>query len=329
MYKHLTEQQRYQISSYLQNRCTQKQIAELLGVHPSTISREIRRNAVGKDYDGTAAHSTAVTRKSEAASNNAYHCDESLRAVCLNLIVEKKWSPAQIAGSMKAGTFESETKGTVSAETIYKWVREDQEAGGKVFKSLRRRQKKYQRRIKPNAGRGYIPDRVDIDERPQEVNERQKPGHWEADTVIGTQRKGEVLVTLVERSSRKVLAKKVKNKSAEAVTAAIIELLGPYQELVHSITFDNGKEFAGHKQISQALKCDCYFAKPYHSWERGSNERTNGLIRQYCKKGHHFEFYSNSYIQNAIDAINGRPMKLLGFRSPNSVFQSFLDSATS
>lgn len=322
MYKHLDQQLRYQIYVLRRKGSTQKEIANLLDVHPSTICREIARNRGKKGYWPIQAHQKATIRKSKANRSNARKCNPSLRVVVFSKISKDKWSPKQISESIRRGFIpEAQGLGTISSETIYKWVMEDKLSGGSVFTGLRRKKKKYNRRLKPNAGRGFIPGRRDIEDRPQHIENRQEFGHWEADTVIGTQAKGEVIVTVVERKSRKVLAGKASSKSSEDVTKTLLKLLDPVKDSVKTITFDNGKEFAKHSFIDEILGCTSYFAKPYHSWERGSNEHFNGLLRQFIPKGVPIENFSDDLIEEAIELINTRPMALHDFLCADTIFE--------
>lgn len=319
MHKHLSHEQRYQIYALLKADKSQKEIARILGVHPSTICREIKRNRGLRGYRPGQASRMARERKSQSAKNNARKVDSTLLSAALEWVGKHKWSPRQIAGSLRVGLFPGGA-GRLSHETIYKAVVADKNKGGTVWTGLRRKRKKYNRRTASGAGRGLIPNRRDIELRPAEVETREQVGHWEADTVIGTKSKGEVLVTVVERSTRMLFAGKAESKTSEAVTKELCRLLKSVSHLVLSITFDNGKEFAGHQYIARELNCECYFAKPYHSWERGSNERTNGLVRQFAPKGVPLENYSPEFISAMVDNINKRPMALLGYQSPEYRF---------
>lgn len=328
MFKHLDKKQRYQIYALLKAGNTKKVIARILNVHPSTICRELKRNSGKKGYRPRQANNKAKIRKSEASKRNVYHCPEFLKPLVLQQIKNHAWSPMQVSQSLKRGTFQGGLTANISHETIYKWILEEQKAGGDTWKKLRRRQKKYNKRLNKTAGRGFIPNRVDIDERPAEVMTRKEWGHWEADTVIGTQAKGEVLVTLVERTSRMLLVGKAISKSATHVTKTLLALLKPYKNTVKSITFDNGKEFANHQVIAKELSCSCYFAKPYHSWERGSNERTNGLIRQYIPKGTPIHLFDDQQVRFVMNEINYRPMALHNYRCPAIVFQELINNSS-
>jgi len=172
---------------------------------------------------------------------------------------------------------------------------------------------------KINDRRGQIRDRVSIEERPAIVDERKRIGDWEVDTMIGTPG-GAVLVTVVERTSRLARAALSPDKTAESVKKALLKVLQPLSAQVHTLTYDNGKEFALHADIAAELKAECFFAHPYHSWERGLNENTNGFIRQYLPKGSDFNTLTLEQVESIIERLNNCPRKCLEFRTPNQVF---------
>lgn len=232
------------------------------------------------------------------------------------LALGKYFSPVQISGALKKeGIY-------ISHETIYQFIWKDKKKGGGLFKFLRHKGKKYQKRGAINAGRGMIPGRVDISLRDAIVETKSRIGDWEADTIIGAGHKG-AIVSLVERKSKISLFMLVPDKTKESVTKAIIQMLGPYKDQVLTITFDNGKEFADHRIISKALNTKCYFARPYHSWERGLNEHTNGLLRQFVPKKTDFGILRQKDIVKYQNLINSRPRKILNFNTP---IQEFFES---
>lgn len=173
-----------------------------------------------------------------------------------------------------------------------------------LYLNLRRRHRKYQRRLGNANARGQIKNRRSIETRPTCIETRAHTGHWEGDTVVGRQKKGKVLVTLVERRSRFLVAKLASEKSAKEVAASIIEGLQDSASMVKTVTFDNGKEFSNHQDIAKALDCDVYFARPYHSWERGTNENTNGLLRQYFPKGMSLDDVTDETLQKIVNRLN-------------------------
>jgi IS30 family transposase len=208
----------------------------------------------------------------------------------------------------------------VSHEVIYKHIRADRANGGLLYKHLRHSGKKYNKKGAYPAGRGCIPGRVDIKERPSIVEEKIRFGDLELDTMIGANHEG-VIVTIVDRSSKLTKIRKAPSKEAAAVEKIIIEALSDWKEHVKTLTADNGKEFSAHKNISQALEADFYFATPYHSWERGLNEHTNGLIRQYFPKGMSFKDITDEEIARVELALNSRPRKSLDYETPLEAFE--------
>ena len=207
----------------------------------------------------------------------------------------------------------------ISHERIYQHIGADKRAGGDLYKHLRQAHKKRRKKYGSKDPRGQLVGRVSITQRPAIVDEKSRLGDWEIDTVIGKNHQG-ALVTLVDRKSKFTLIKKVESKQADGVTAATIALLAKHQDKVLTITADNGKEFAGHEAISQALEAPVYLANPYCSWECGLNENTNGLIRQYFPKGSSFEGITDEQGEKVMNRLNHRPRKGLDYRTPHSVF---------
>ena len=233
-----------------------------------------------------------------------------------------EWSPEQIAGYLKR-----EGDEWVSHETIYQFVLEDKKDGGTLYKQLRHSGKKRKKRYGSSDRRGEIKDRVSIDKRPKSIEKRDRIGDWEIDLVIGKNHKG-AIVTIVDRLSLMTLIAKVDSKHADLVTATTTKLLKPFKKHgAKTITADNGKEFSGHKEISKALGIDFYFAHPYSSWERGTNENINGLIRQYLPKRTEFKTVDDRKCQFIMNRLNSRPRKCLGYRTPKQVFEEFLEAA--
>jgi IS30 family transposase len=311
-FKQLTLKERYQISAYIKVGYKQKQIAKLLKVSQSTISREINRNSEDKKYNPEQAERLKFTRH----KNKVKYI--KLTNKVKNYIREKiklDWSPEQIAGVMK----KTKIRNSVSHETIYKYIYHNKSCGGRLYLRLRHKNKRYHKRGVEYNTRGMIKNRISIDRRPKIVERKARVGDWEIDTVIGAHHKG-ALVTIVDRKSKFALIKKVDSKHADIVTQATIDMLLPIKALTHTITSDNGKEFAYHEQIAEALDISFYFANPYHSWERGLNEHTNGLIRQYLPKKTEFTEVKRKEIRFIQDRLNHRPRKSLGFKTPAEVF---------
>lgn len=222
--------------------------------------------------------------------------------------LSEQWSPEQIAAVV----------GGVSHERIYQWIYAEKAAGGTQWQQLRQH-KPYRKRGGLYKRRQPIMGRRSIEERPAEVELRERIGDWEADTIIGKNQK-QAIVTLVERRTGFLCIKHVKRKTASAVSKAIVELLKPYKDQVHTITSDNGTEFANHEFVSKRLESDFFFAHPHSSWERGSNENTNGLIRQYFPKGSDFSTLRPKDIRHVMNRLNNRPRKRLGFKTPAELF---------
>ena len=235
--------------------------------------------------------------------------------------IEQDWSPEQIQGRWL-------TQGepvTVCPATVYQFIYADPELHQRLKPHLRHK-KRYKVRTSQSEKRGQIKNRVSIDERPDVVDLKKRLGDWEADTVIGKGHQG-VLVTLTERVTKLELIAVVPSKHADGVTRAIIDLLTPYRSTLKTITFDNGKEFAFHEQISDALQSEAYFAHPYHSWERGLNENHNGLIRQYLPKGMPLDKVTQDEVDEIARKMNQRPRKLLGFKTPEEVYTEMAEAA--
>ena len=301
-YTHLTREERYQIYALKKAGHTQSEIADVLERSASTISRELTRNCGRRGYRPKQAHGKAIERRAV----NARRIDEATWIFAEEMLAQE-WSPEQISGHA-----------AISPETVYQRIYADRRAGGLLWKSLRC-QKQRKKRYGKTERRGIIPNRLSIEDRPAIVEARSRIGDWEADTIIGKNHR-QAIVSIVERKSGFTLIRKVERKTAQAVTAAMTGLLKPYRSKVHTVTSDNGKEFAGHEEIAAALKADFYFAHPYASWERGTNENTNGLIRQYFPKNRDFTTITQQEIDLAMERLNNRPRKRLGFQTPSQVF---------
>ncbi|MCK5914072.1 MAG: IS30 family transposase [Desulfuromusa sp.] len=308
-YTQLTREERYQISALKAVGQSKTEIAKVLGRHKSTIGREMTRNCGLRGYRPKQADSLAANRRREK-STHRISCDSWVR---VKQLLHEYWSPEQVSHWLH-----QEESIHVSPEWIYQYVLRDKRDGGDLYEYLRCQKQRKKRYGTPDR-RGQIKGRVSIDERPKIVNERSRIGDWEADTVIGKQG-GNVLVTLVERKTRWSIIGKAPNRTAAEVRAVIVNRLLPLSEHVHTLTYDNGKEFAFHQDIDKELLSNGYFAHPYHSWERGLNENTNGLIRQFFPKGNSLSEATDAEIQTVMDRLNNRPRKCLGFKTPNQVF---------
>jgi len=311
-YTRLTEDERYQIYEDKLMGLSHRQIANRLNRHHSTISREIGRNTGLRGYRPRQAHRLSQQRHLSKPKHRRLTTEVQ---DLIRKYIRRDWSPEQVQGRLKL-----EGHSVVCPTTIYAFIQRDKAAGGQLYMHLRH-PKPYKKRTGKPEARGQIIGRVSIEERPAIVDQKTRLGDWEADTVIGKGHKG-VLVTLAERVSKKTLIAQVPSKHAEGVTEAIIRLLQPEKGDLHTITFDNGKEFAQHNKISKTLGAESYFAHPYHSWERGLNENHNGLIRQYLPKGMTLDEVTNEEIQVIQDKLNNRPRKTLGYKTPNEVYEA-------
>jgi len=310
LYHHLTYAQRCQIYALKERNFSLREIASDIGVHFSTISRELHRNRGKRGYRYKQAETLAKQRKS---SNNP--C--KMQGSTLEIILEKlalQWSPQQISGWLKRHSIAN-----ISHEVIYQYIWHDKHLKGNLYLHLRHAGKKYNKRSAKSAGRGCIPGRIDIDQRPDIVEEKSRVGDWELDTIVGANHKGSI-VSMVDRTSKFAMFVLREGRTADEVGAALVNRLKPIRKSVLTLTADNGKEFAGHAKVASILQADFYFAKPYCSWQRGLNEHTNGLVRQYFPKKTDFQKISIKDLQKVEDLINNRPRKILDFRTPTEVF---------
>jgi IS30 family transposase len=308
-YSQLTRVQRYQIHALKKAKHNQSQIASIVGCHKSTISREMRRNCGQKGYRPHQADELAYDRQCDAY--RARITPQTWQEV--ERLLRLDWSPQQIAGRLKL-----EKRPTVSHECIYMYIYADKRHGGTLHRHLRS-QKKQRKRYSGYIRRGQIPNRTSIDKRPKIVASKRRFGDWEADTIVGARHKGGIL-SAVERKSKLTRLRKLATKSAAEMKDNSIALLAPLADRVHTITVDNGKEFCEHELIAEGLQARIYFAHPYSSWERGLNENTNGLVRQYFPKKFEFVRITDQDLQQVEDLLNNRPRKTLGYRTPNEVF---------
>jgi len=308
IYTQLTREQRYQIYALLKAGHNQTEIALLISVHKSTVSRELRRNRGLRGYRPKQAHEFTLSRR----RTHKLIVDTTTWVIVEHLI-RQDWSPEQVSDWLKVNYGLQ-----ISHEWIYQYILTDKHAGGDLHRHLRC-QKKRRKRYGSYDRRGKLRNRVSIEERPAIVDARLRLGDWEVDTIIGKGHR-QAIVSLTERKSRLALMRKVERKTAQAVADAVIDLLKPFAESLHTITADNGKEFADHERIADDLQAAVYFAHPYSSWERGTNENMNGLIRQYFPKKRGFSTITELEIQHVMSRLNNRPRKCLGFKTPNQVF---------
>jgi transposase, IS30 family len=311
-YKQLTMMQRYQIEALKKEGLSQQAIVNNIGVHRSTICRELQRNSLDDGaYSALSASISARLRYQYKAKNRRV---TKLHVSYIRKHLQEGWSPEQISGRMEHDGLDA-----ISHETIYQYIYADQRKGGKLYLSLRHKHRKYHKRSAEYQRRGQLKNRVSIDERPSIVEAKERIGDWEVDTIIGRYHH-QGIVTLVDRHSKFTLMKKVPSKHAEPVKQAIVDMMKPIQDYVLTITSDNGKEFAYHQEISRVLQSDFYFAHPYQSWQRGLNEHTNGLIREYFPKKTELQDVTDKQIIDVQNRLNSRPRKVLGYKTPAEVF---------
>lgn len=307
-YHQLTQEQRYQIYALQKTKHSQTEIAAVIGVNKSSVSRELKRNRGQRGYRPQQAQKKTVQRRAKAVPRIT-----KTDWITVERLLRQEWSPEQISGRLK-----KEQGLRISHEWIYQHILEDKRGGGDLYKHLRC-QKQRRKRYGSYDRRGKLPNCRSIEERPAMVQARKRLGDWEVDTLLGKQQKYAML-TLTERKSRFTLLGKVSRRTASAVRQRLCQLLLPIQDKVHTLTSDHGKEFAEHKLIAQTLQLKFYFAHPYAAWERGTNENTNGLLRQYFPKKSDFQTLSNKKIEHAMSRLNFRPRKTLRFKTPFEVF---------
>ncbi len=312
-YHHLTYDQRCQIYALKQSGKSGRLIALQLGISQSTVCRELLRNVGARGYRYKQAHVKASTRRSIASRVVRVMTAERIAHIT-HLLSDYQWSPEQIAAMIRKSDGIN-----LCHESIYRHVWRDKRLGGTLYVNLRQRGKKRNKRGSANAGRGLIPNRRDISERPVIVDEKSRLGDWELDSIIGAKHRGSI-VSMVERTSKLVRLELLERPTAQATQAAIVKRLQPIASYVHTLTSDNGKEFARHQDVAKACEADFYFARPYHAWERGLNENTNGLVRQYFPKGLDFTTICKEDVQRVENLLNTRPRKTLNYLTPNQAF---------
>lgn len=316
MYAQITPEERYAIAMLRRQRLSIRAIAAALGRSPSTVSREIRRNRSAHDgaYRAERACERTNGRRSRSRRNSQFSSDD-WRLV--ERLLAKRWSPEQISGRLRLeGTL------SISHETIYEHVRKDRRRGGTLWTHLRQAAKKRRKRYRSPDSRGKLPGKRHISERPPEVESRQVPGHWEIDTIKGDSQGAHSVVTMVERMTGFTLMGKLERHRVSDTNARVIELIRRHASQVLTITADNGTEFHGYKGIEEATGVEFYFATPHHSWERGTNENTNGLIRQYLPKRKSMAHVTQRECASHAKSLNTRPRKRLGYLTPEECYVS-------
>jgi len=314
-YKHLTIEERYQIQAYKEAGFLQKEIAEKLHVNPATISRELKRNSskVYKRYSAKKADKVSCDKRMYASKKSNLKMTRGVKNYIVNYI-EEDYSPEQVSATLRL-----KHNINISMVRIYQYIEEDKLNDGELYTHLRFHHTSHRRAKYGQKYKGSIEDRVSISQRPDVVKDKTRLGDFETDTIVGANQKG-AITTIVERKSMFVKISIPTSKKASDIERETLKLMTPLKDRIHTITSDNGFEFSNHKNISQALDCEYYFCHPYSSWERGLNEYTNGLVRQYIPKGTSFEKITPEYIQMIEDKLNNRPRKSLGWKTPNEVF---------
>ena len=308
---HLTQEQRYTIEVLNREYYTQTDIAARINKHKSVVCRELKRNKDLRNgsYKATLAQKKCNNRHIKKNKNIVF--DQEMMSY-VNLWTKEDYSPMQIVGRAK-----KEGVACVSHERIYQHVWDDKKQGGELYLHLRNGRKRYRKRGAEKDKRGQIPNRINIKDRPKEVEERQFFGDFEVDLIIGKNHK-KALVTANDRATGVLRMKKIDSKEAINVENAVIEMLQDLE--VKTLTSDNGKEFANHQNIAGKLSLNYYFADAYCSWQRGSNENLNGLVRQYFPKGYDFNLITNERVLEVQEKLNNRPRERFGFLTPNEVY---------
>jgi IS30 family transposase len=307
MYKQVTQEERYTIKVLLKQGHSHSAIASELGRHRSTVSRELRRNAqtgTGRYY-GNIANEQAVARRRRARRGPQFSA-EDWAIVCS--LLQKDWSPEQVSLVLKAHGILK-----MSHETIYRYIWRDKRCGGELYMHLRQSSKQRRKRHRTNDSRGVLRGKRGLDERPKAANERSRKGHFEVDLVHGAGSR-QCILTLVDRKTRYLIIRKLKDKSMKDVGNVLVAAIRKYG--IRTITADNGSEFHDYKRVERLTKAKFYFAAPYHSWERGTSENTNGLIRQYLPKSQSMVGVTHSACNVIAGILNTRPRKILNLNTP-------------
>jgi len=317
-YQHFSAKERHTLMFLYQCKFSFREIGRRLNRHHTTISREIERNTLFlSGYNDVVAH-----KRAQELSKQPRHCRKNsnvpLKAYVINGL-ENDWSPEAISGRLKVD-FPRIKSMRMSHEGIYRWVYKDAIDGGGLYKHLIRQHKKRRRQVAYGSGRGFILGRVSINKRPQAIENRNRFGHWEGDSVLGAKGSGGI-ATHVERKRKLLVASKLKDQCAKTFTKATNNAFKDIpQRWRKTLTVDNGKEFADFKNIESGTEMTVYFCDPYSPWQRGTNENTNGLLRHYFPKGIDWKTVTNKELAAVVDKLNNRPRKCLNYQTPNEVF---------
>lgn len=317
-YHHLTPTDRGQIQALVKEGKSRSHIADTLGRDRSTICRETKRNQAKTGYD--AAKAQRRYHECRKTCRPAKKLDHRPLWEHVFEKIPEGWTPEQIAGRLPLD-YPEDPRMRISHETLYQHIYSDQRLHC-LIKYLPQARPKRRRRGQGKTRRGpAIPNRVGIEQRPKVVDDRSRYGDWEGDTIVGANQQAFV-ATLAERKSLLLAARKTQTKQAHEVAHAVVDaLLDLPLSWLKTITFDNGTEFAKHELITRSLPADIYFARPYAAYQRGTNENTNGLIRRYLPKGTDLRELTKDQLRRIVEALNNRPRKKLGYRTPNEIFQ--------
>jgi IS30 family transposase len=312
-YRQLTSGERYMLAALRKQGLSRSQIARALGRHPSTIGRELRRNCSRPSghYRPSKAQERTQGRRSRSRRNRRFTARDFAR---VDALLGRQWSPEQVAGHLR-----KQGRLLISHETIYRHVWRDKKEGGLLYMHLRGARKRRRKRYGSYDSRGRLAGKRIISERPAEVEARQQAGHWEVDTVLGSGSR-DCVVTLVERKTGLVLIGKLEDRTTESLNRRVIRLINGHGGPFATVTSDNGTEFHNYQRIEERTGAVFYFARPYHSWERGSSENANGLVRQYLPKGQNMSGLSQHQCNAIARKLNTRPRKRLGFRTPKECY---------
>ncbi|WP_188150508.1 IS30 family transposase [Teredinibacter waterburyi] len=315
-YLQLTYEERVTLSVLKLQGLSIRAIAEILGRHHSTLYRELDRNRCYKidgAYRPSKAQRRTRARRSRSRRNRHY---SSSYLLLVRKLLKQKLSPEQVVGHMRRFKLK---RRVISHETIYRYIWQDKADGGDLWKSLRQSSKHRRKRYKAYDSRGRLANKRNIAERPQSIESRKYIGHWEIDTVHG-RGSNHCIVTLLERKTGYVMIGKLSDKSTSSLNKKTINLINRYPSIFKTITADNGTEFHQYEKIEQRHNVTFYFANPYHSWERGSNENINGLIRQYLPKTMSMASLTQQQCDQIALKLNQRPRKRFDFITPEEMF---------
>ena len=317
-YRQLNAEERSVLAALRTLGLNQAEIARELGRHRSTVGRELKRNSAPYDgwYRAVRAHQRAHARRYRSRRNSQFERAEWVR---IEELLQEEWSPEQVSGYL-----ERTKELAISHETIYRHVWRDLKKGGTLHAHLRCARKQCRKRYGRYDSRGRLAGKRMIGERPAVVERRRQIGHWEIDTMMGESlgESSDCILTLVERKTGYVAIGKLKARTAAEANRALLELLARHPGRVATITADNGTEFHWYEKVEAASQVKFYFATPHHSWERGTNENTNGLIRQYLPKGQSMAKVTQSQCDAIADHLNHRPRKRHAYKTPHQCFHA-------